>query len=269
MVVSAPQNPAESSQFLDQTSIAVLSIQAHHPLGTRKLLHFEIALYGSNSTLEVPPVVAIACSPKGAQPLMRVRLQHSGAGPDPFTSFASEIARRTHLAQPSVGRRMIWSLRQSPLARGLPRPIDIKDQPLVAVPIPMSTWLLGRHRPGEHIFQQQGAQGIHRGLVKAGEKAGEGRTMREPLASKQRHEGGGKGKQTIQEVFQGAFATKSIADKHGNNLPEPGRSRRQRLRRSLDSHGSIGDTAHMSSLREFLFSSFVRRHISGLFRYFL
>src|SRR6266571_2349501 len=210
MVVSAPQNPAESSQFLDQTSIAVLSIQAHHPLGTRKLLLFYISLYVSNSTLEIPPVVAIACSPKGAQPLMRVRLQHSGAGPDPFTSFASEIARRTHLAQPSVGRRMIWSLRQSPLARGLPRPIDIKDQPLVAVPIPMSTWLLGRHRPGEHIFQQQGAQGIHRGLVKAGEKAGEGRTMREPLASKQRHEGGGKGKQTIQEVFQGAFATKGL-----------------------------------------------------------
>src|SRR5512146_30916 len=88
---------------------------------------------------QLSSIVPIACSRsprKGADPLVRMDLEHRGPGSNNLPALASGVARGTDLIQPSLCRWEIGGGWQGTLAGRDPCAINVEDEPLVALPIP-------------------------------------------------------------------------------------------------------------------------------------
>ncbi len=175
-------------------------------------------------------------------------------------------------------------MRQSSLAGGLSRPINIEDLPLGSLPVPEpSRGLLLLQRSGQQVFEKDHAQRLDCLLVQAGEKVRKRRAVRQAIAVEQRHKRGRKRREPLIEGFERAFGTDGVPQEHDDKvneviLPEvtpgearslhnarkqaltfqkvchhghfaePGWRRGNRLRRGLDVDRKIGDTDQWSSL---------------------
>jgi len=163
--------------------------------------------------------------------------------------------------------------------------IDVENPPLVPHAIRESALLfLEASLSCQQIFEKQGAQNFHWLPGQSSQKARERRTSREAISSEKRHEGIGKGMQVLVEGFQCTFGTYGVPEEHGHQVNhvvvaqaagkahaltdggkdtllakvlsqqgdfvQPGRRRRNRLRRGLEDHRSISDTVHGDLLDE-------------------
>ncbi len=169
-------------------------------------------------------IVAIACPRcpgEAAHPLVRMCLENGRARPDHFAPFAPRIARSADLVQPAPCGWEIRSARQSSLAGGLSRAIDIEHQPMRSLPVPQpSCMLLLLQRPGYQIFEKQRAQGLDRSLIQSGKKTGERRASRQAIPPEQSHERIGKWLHALIERFECAFAADRIAQQHDHKVDE-------------------------------------------------
>ena len=108
---------------------------------------------------------------------MRMSLQNRGTAPHHFPSLASRVTRSTQRTQTPLWSGPILCLRQGPLASCLTRAIHIEDEVVVPLPVEQPTRRLFLHqRTSQEIFEEQGAQGLHGGLIQRGEKTRERRT---------------------------------------------------------------------------------------------
>jgi hypothetical protein len=107
------------------------------------------------------------------------------------------------------------------LAGCLARPIHIKDEEVVPLPVEQPAWLLlFFQRTSEQIFEKQGAQGLDCALIKSREKARERRTSRQTISSEERHECALPRLETLVEAFQRSFTTDGIAEEYGEKIDE-------------------------------------------------
>lgn len=152
---------------------------------------------------------------------MGVCLQHGGAGPHHLPALAPQIARSANLLQPALRGRKISRTWQSSLASGVPRSIDIEDEPRGSLSIPQPTRLLRLLQRASHqIFEKQRSQRLDRSLIQSSKKAAQRRTSRQSIPSEQSHERGRKRLQTLIERFERAFATAGIAQQHCHEVDD-------------------------------------------------
>jgi len=99
----------------------------------------------------------------------------------------------------------------------LPGSIDIYHHILLVKTIPQAA---DRDEGGSRhqIRLKLRAQGLHRCLIKGGEKTREGRTIRQAIALKERHEDVCKWGKTRVVGIEGTFAAESIAQKHDDEI---------------------------------------------------
>ena len=100
IVVLAPHDVGESGEIRDNRAIAILAIQSHHGLAQWNGLRFHVRADRLDRLPQFSAIVAVACPRcpgKGANPLVRMGLKHSGPSPDNFTPPAPEITRSANL----------------------------------------------------------------------------------------------------------------------------------------------------------------------------
>ncbi len=106
------------------------------------------------------------------------------------------------------------------MPRHLPGGVDIKDQQLVAVAIKQTAeGVRGEAVLANSVFEQL-MQGVEACRINVGQKAAEGRAVRQALASEEGHEGSGKGCQTLEKRLQSGLATGGIAKQNGDKVDD-------------------------------------------------
>jgi hypothetical protein len=174
LIVTATHHKRQSAPVGQDGSCAILPVEAQQHPFFRVVMGLSIALNDRDSPTQFGSVFPIAGVSKGSQTLMRMRWSHGGPAPHNFPSLASGVARRTEGTQATLWRRPIRRLRQRPLTRRFPRPINIEDEPAVPLPIPQpSCVLLCGKAASQQIFQKERPQGFDRFCGQRGSKAAE------------------------------------------------------------------------------------------------
>src|SRR5439155_23623768 len=79
----------------------------------------------------------------------------------------------------------------------------------------------GRERgAGKQILEKEGPQSFNRCLIKGGKKAGEGRTVRQLITTKEGHKRFHKWGEAFIKGLQCGFARNGVADEHDDKIDE-------------------------------------------------
>jgi hypothetical protein len=194
--------PTRSEQIGQRSRIAIQAIQAGQHLGEGDSEFGRIAGDRVSGPQQFPAVIAVSSVPKSAYPLMRMGLEHDGSSSDDFSAFASQIPWSADLIKATMRSGKLWRVRQRPLPGGLPGPVHIDHQPVLALPIPDASRRGAEWRSRDQIFLKHGSQCLHRRLIQGRQKPAERRAMRETVAIKERHEGTRKRQETCVKGFE-------------------------------------------------------------------
>ena len=93
LIVFPTHHEREASQVGDDGSGAILPIQPQQRPFLRELLRLQRGLDSCHCATQFCPLLAVARVAKGPEPLVRVGLQHGGAGTHYFPALASRVAR--------------------------------------------------------------------------------------------------------------------------------------------------------------------------------
>ena len=175
LIVFATHHIGETQQIGKDRSVTILPIQTSNCSLRREAMSWQIPLDSCHRPAQFLAVLTVPGVTKGAEPLMRMRLQYCGTGTDDFPALAPCVAGGTQLPQPTLGRRSILGMWQSALTGCLACAIDIKDEPVVALPIPEPCFLLllFHERTSQYVLQKQSAQSFDWLRGQSGEKARE------------------------------------------------------------------------------------------------
>src|SRR5947209_4072545 len=185
------------------------------------MVDLQIALNSSHCLAQFVPVVSMAAVAETAEPLVTMSLRDDGARPDHLPTLAPRVARRTDLLQATLCWRQRFCLWQGPLAGGLPRPIDVKDDVCVACSIDKRACVsLCVQRAREQISEKERAQGFGGLRGQARQKARERRAGGQFLAVEQGHEGLRKRQEPLIELLERAFAANGVAEEHGQKIDD-------------------------------------------------
>ncbi len=175
LIVLPPRHIEEASQVGEDRSRAILPIQPQQGMRRLQAVRLQIATDGHDRATQFFPVRSVAWVPEGAEPVVAMGLQGRGSRADDLPTLAESRARCTQGTQAALGKRPVWTLRQSTLTGGLARPIDVEDDSLFACSINKPTCLpLFAKRPGEQIVEKECAQGFDRLRGEARSKSGRG-----------------------------------------------------------------------------------------------
>src|SRR2546426_12487496 len=110
-------------------------------------------------------------------------------------------------------------MRKSARARGGAGAIHVHDQPGLSRAI--AHLARGRERgAGKQDLEKEGTQSFKRGVIKGGKKAGEGRTVRQAMTTKQGQKRFCKGGEAFIKGKPGRFARNGVADQHDDKIDE-------------------------------------------------
>jgi hypothetical protein len=84
--------------------------------------------------------------------------------------------------------------------------------------IPRPTWRGAERGSGYKILLKEKPEGFDTWLIKCGEKTAEGGMTGKVGSTKERHEGGSKGPDTLIKRFQGGFPTHRVSDEHDDKV---------------------------------------------------
>src|SRR6266566_4851922 len=160
-IVLAAHHERKASQIGDDGTRPILSIQTEQGARLWELVRSKLAPDCRARAMQFLPVEPSASIAERAEPLVGVSLRDGGSGTDDFPPFAPSVARGTDLIQPAQGRRQIRVLGQGPLAGGLSRAIDIKDESGLSLSIhKLASLPLWAQRAREQIVEKERAQGF-------------------------------------------------------------------------------------------------------------
>ena len=135
MIGFAAHHKRQPSEISEDGSRAILPVEAQQNTFFSVVMGLSVALYGRDCPTQFCSVFPIAGVSKCAEKLMRMRLQNRGTAPHDFPPLASGVAGSTQWTQTSLWSWPICRLWQSPLASCLARPIHIKDEVVVPLPV--------------------------------------------------------------------------------------------------------------------------------------
>src|SRR6266568_1171526 len=135
--------------------VSIQSIDTDDDLREGKRKRRRVGRDGLEGLSQFFSVVAVSWARKGANPLMRVRLQNRRPGSPHLSSFACEIAFRAHLIKTTVRGRMVSCLGKCPLSCCLFGPIDIDQEPAISQTIPESAWRRAERGSGHQILLKE------------------------------------------------------------------------------------------------------------------
>ena len=141
-----------------------------------------------------------------------MHLQRRGACADHLSSLASGVARGAGRVEPPFRCRECRIAGQCPLACGLPRGIDIKDN--VAASLPINDAANGFCGParGLAVMLEEGPKGFDTGTINIGQEATQAGSMRRAFAPKQGHESCSERRYAFKEIRERPFSANRIAD---------------------------------------------------------
>ncbi len=130
ILFAPPNGPTLAREDLFQRGfVSIQSIDTDDDLREGKRKRRRVGGDGLEGLSQFFSVVAVAWARKSADPLMRVRLQNGCPGSPHVSSFAREIAFRTHPIKPTVRGRKLACLGKCPLSCRLFGPIYIDHEP--------------------------------------------------------------------------------------------------------------------------------------------
>jgi len=141
LIVFPAHHKRQSSQVSEDSTCAILPVEAQERTLLGMVMRLEIALNGRDCPTQFCTVFSIARVSKRAEKLMGMSLQNRGTAPHDFPSLASSVARRTQGAQTSLWIWPILRLRQGTLAGRLACSIHIEDEVVIPLPVEQSAWL--------------------------------------------------------------------------------------------------------------------------------
>jgi hypothetical protein len=147
-----------------------------------------------------------------------MHLQRRGACADHLSSLAPGVARGAGRVEPPFRCREGRIAGQGPLARGLPRGIDIKDEVATPLPINDAANRFGGPARGLAGLLEEGPKGFDTRTIGIGQEATQARSMRQAFAPKQGHESWSEGRQALKEVSERPFSTDRIADQQREEI---------------------------------------------------
>src|SRR5258708_11740396 len=172
-IVFAAHHEADScnDQIHDDGSIAIQPIESNEGLTWLKTQCGLIGNDHGESPYQLAPVISIAGSSRGEEPLLSMGLQKRCTSTDNLPTLASRVAGRTHRRQTPLRWRQIKPLRQSTLSIGLAGAIEIDSSPSCSLPIPQPPHLHPWSQKNKRILEDNSAQTLHQGPAQAGNDA--------------------------------------------------------------------------------------------------
>jgi hypothetical protein len=219
-VVLSSHHPPDGcgDQIHDDPSIAIEPIKTNEGLAWQKTQRGLVRNDHAESWQQLASIVSIARPPTRPQPLMRMGEHSRGAGAYHLCALSTRVPRRTDGKQAPVWGRQIRALLQSTLSRCLSGAIEIEDLPVFPLPIPQTSYDLGRSWVSQRILQEYRAQRFYAVRVEGGKKATECRTMGQLAPSSPSHEWSGKRVQARVLRPERRFEASCVADQHDQKV---------------------------------------------------
>ncbi len=219
ILLATHNNPYPAREELDENgSCAIQAIQTNQDVRQGHTEPARIADDGLACASQFSPIVPIARSTEGAEPVVGVSLQHRRSGPSHLPSLAPQISRSTDPVKASMGRGKFGNRGQGSLSCRLFGAINIDDEPVLTLTIPQSPWRKGLARSPDQIFEKQCTQRLDRWLIQGSEKTTERGAMGQGLSTEECHKGRCKRGEALIKRQKGGFCTHHISDEHGDKI---------------------------------------------------